>query len=94
MELTCTRVIAFLVTLEANARRVRVFRVLFSIIIFSCLDIDDCASWPCNNAGRCIDEIDSFTCQCFPGFTGVQCETSESILSSDLLPLTKLFSGL
>ena len=63
------------------------FRVLFSIIIFSCLDIDDCASWPCNNGGRCIDEIDSFTCQCLPGFTGVQCETSESLLVSDLLTI-------
>ena len=93
MELTCTRVIAFLVTLEANARRVRVFRATFSIIIFSCLDIDNCASWPCNNVGRCIDEIDSFTCQCFPGFTGVQCETSK-LLVSDLLLLTTLFSCL
>ena len=78
MELTCTRVIAYLVTLETNARRVKVFGILFSIIIFCCLDIDDCASWPCSNGGRCIDGIDFFTCQCLSGFTGVQCETSES----------------
>ena len=42
------------------------------------LDIDDCASDPCVN-GDCTDGVDSYTCDCDSGFTGVNCETGEII---------------
>ena len=37
-------------------------------------DIDECASTPCLNNGRCIDGIASYTCSCSKGFTGFLCE--------------------
>ena len=46
-------------------------------LVLSSLDIDECASFPCNNGGTCIDEIAYFTCHCIAGFTGDQCQTSE-----------------
>ena len=43
------------------------------------LDIDECASLPCENGGSCIDGVDIFTCECVDGYTGNQCETSEGL---------------
>ena len=37
------------------------------------LDIDECSSIPCHNFGTCIDEINSYTCVCPKGWTGVNC---------------------
>ena len=46
---------------------------------YSCLtDLDECASNPCSNGGLCVNGVNKFTCNCFPGFTGLQCETSTS----------------
>ena len=42
-----------------------------------CLDIDDCASNPCKNNATCSDGIDSFTCQCSPGYYGENCTESK-----------------
>ena len=39
-----------------------------------CVDIDDCASFPCQNNATCRDEIDEYTCVCVPGYTGELCE--------------------
>ena len=47
------------------------------IYIFS--DIDECTSGPCQNGGSCVDGLNSFTCNCPSGFTGVLCE-SKSLL--------------
>ncbi|XP_043861182.1 E-selectin [Dromiciops gliroides] len=33
-----------------------------------------CASNSCNGHGECVETINNFTCQCYPGFTGPQCE--------------------
>ena len=38
------------------------------------LDIDECASSPCQNGGTCIDAIDAYTCDCVPGYDGTDCE--------------------
>ena len=35
--------------------------------------INDCQDVDCND-GTCVDRIQSFTCQCDPGFTGKFCE--------------------
>ena len=43
----------------------------------SFLDIDDCASSPCQNGGKCIDGVASFTCQCDPGWAGDVCDESK-----------------
>ena len=41
------------------------------------LDIDDCASNPCQNKATCTDLVDGYRCQCLPGYTGKQCKDSE-----------------
>ena len=41
-------------------------------------DIDECQSQPCLNGGQCIDDVNSYTCQCQPGYLGTNCETSKS----------------
>ena len=46
----------------------------FSLHTFPFLDIDDCASNPCENGGTCNDDVDSYTCECVPGFNGPNCE--------------------
>ena len=38
------------------------------------VDIDECASSPCQNGGTCNDGINSYTCDCVPGHTGDNCE--------------------
>ena len=43
-------------------------------------DIDECSPDPCQNGGKCVDGIDSYSCECVTGFTGDTC--GESKLSS------------
>lgn len=38
------------------------------------VDVDECASHPCQNGGTCADRIHSFLCHCPAGYTGSQCE--------------------
>ena len=38
-------------------------------------NIDDCIGVNCSGNGVCLDQTGSFTCACFPGFTGPICET-------------------
>ena len=43
-----------------------------------CTDINECASSPCKNGGRCVDGINGYTCNCAsPGYTGAHCETGK-----------------
>ena len=42
---------------------------------FYSLDIDECASRPCQNGGTCNDGINQYNCDCVPGYSGGQCET-------------------
>ena len=47
----------------------------FMLLLFL-LDIDECKSFPCQNGGNCTDGIAGYTCDCIPGHTGYNCETS------------------
>ena len=42
---------------------------------FSCADVDRCTSSPCVNGGTCVSQVDSYTCDCLPGYTGLTCQT-------------------
>ncbi|XP_067665419.1 fibropellin-1-like [Haliotis asinina] len=36
-------------------------------------DVPNCASHPCMNGARCLQNNDTFTCICSPGYAGVRC---------------------
>lgn len=40
-------------------------------------DVDDCETNPCKNGGKCIDGINSYTCNCAAGYVGKDCETAD-----------------
>ena len=48
----------------------------FSSIFELRLDVDDCSPNPCVN-GQCIDGVNSYECECTPGYRGKNCETSK-----------------
>uniref|UniRef100_A0A3Q2PYT7 Sushi, von Willebrand factor type A, EGF and pentraxin domain containing 1 n=1 Tax=Fundulus heteroclitus TaxID=8078 RepID=A0A3Q2PYT7_FUNHE len=37
-------------------------------------EVNECVSSPCLNEGRCVDEVNKFSCSCADGFTGSRCE--------------------
>lgn len=37
------------------------------------VNVDDCASSPCQNAGTCQDGVNDYTCSCTLGYTGKNC---------------------
>ena len=45
-------------------------------------DIDECSSNPCENGATCSDGINSYTCNCAIGYSGVDCEISKYHLIS------------
>ena len=42
------------------------------------VDINECASEPCQNGGDCSHYVNRFACECQQGWTGDFCQTSES----------------
>ena len=63
-----------------------------------CLEILECESTPCLNDGKCIEgsfgsgvgsgldtSESAYTCECKPGFTGKNCETSKFLRSFEAL---------
>ena len=82
MELTISFVSAWQATPETNVKRVRVFQLMISCLfaLLLHLDFDECASYPCQNRGNCIDGIDGYKCDCVPGHTGLFCETGNPSL--------------
>ena len=47
--------------------------------VMPALDMDECTSSPCQNGGTCHDGINSYTCDCVPGYGGNNCEISNDI---------------
>ena len=45
-------------------------------------DIDECASDPCLNGGTCSDLVNSFVCNCPPGYSGVLCDVGMSTVAN------------
>lgn len=41
-------------------------------------DINECESNPCQNNATCVDQINQYTCNCLPGYTGKHCQTGSS----------------
>ena len=40
----------------------------------SCVNIDECSSWPCQNGGNCVDGVDEYECQCLGDWEGLECD--------------------
>lgn len=38
------------------------------------MEVDECASQPCRNGAICRDYVNSFVCECRPGFDGILCD--------------------
>ena len=68
----------------------RVFGIYKSHIITKFLffillsDIDECDSNPCQNDGQCVDGVNSYTCECSSGYSGINCEISECVFEKQL----------
>ncbi|XP_046363160.2 mucin-5AC-like [Haliotis rufescens] len=45
-------------------------------------DFDECESSPCVNGGTCKDGVYTYTCECLPEHTGVNCESVSSSLTT------------
>lgn len=41
------------------------------------IDVDECESSPCKNGATCNQYVNSFTCSCPAGFSGVNCQTND-----------------
>ena len=61
--------------------------IIFYPVLF--LDINECASLPCQNGGQCMDSIANFTCTCVAGYEGVNCHISNSNLLNVLKNLRR-----
>lgn len=53
------------------------YRRIFNVLHFFFLEINECASSPCNNGGFCTDELNGFNCTCPTGTSGTLCEISK-----------------
>uniref|UniRef100_A0ACB8E5Q2 Uncharacterized protein n=1 Tax=Sphaerodactylus townsendi TaxID=933632 RepID=A0ACB8E5Q2_9SAUR len=58
---------------------------------FSALDMDECASQPCQNGGICLDLERDYSCKCAPLYLGKTCSI-RSPGSPDLLLLLCIFA--
>ena len=47
------------------------------------VNIDDCASNPCQNNGLCTDDVNGYSCICEPGFTGKSCQHTVDFCAED-----------
>ena len=48
-----------------------------TIICILLLDINECASNPCQNGGTCVDGLD--ICNCAKGYNGANCEIGKCL---------------
>ncbi|XP_075999354.1 protein Z, vitamin K-dependent plasma glycoprotein a [Genypterus blacodes] len=47
------------------------------------IDGDQCAEKPCKNGAMCSDSVGGYDCVCKSGFTGVHCETDQTVCILD-----------
>ena len=43
--------------------------------MFSLTDVVECEGQLCSSHGSCMDNVNSYSCNCDPGYTGTDCET-------------------
>ncbi len=55
--------------------------IIYLILIYFIIDIDECHTNPCHNGGTCIDGLNSFTCVCLPSYAGALCEQGKGLFN-------------
>ena len=55
-------------------------KIMYNSKEFYFPDIDDCSSNPCYPAGTCVDGVNSYFCECLPGFNGTNCMQSRLLV--------------
>ena len=55
---------------------------LFILILYLFSDVNDCSTQSCQNAGTCVDLVNSFQCICNEGWEGALCNISEYCTNS------------
>lgn len=65
----CTLILVFFETILTD----------ISIWIILSLEIDECASNPCQNNGTCTDLLASYVCSCTEEYDGPQCDILKQI---------------
>lgn len=43
------------------------------------IDINECASNPCQNGATCLNEVNQYSCRCAPGYEGNNCQFGKYI---------------
>ena len=46
----------------------------FLELVSSTVDVNECSSDPCVNGATCDDHVASYSCQCVPGYEGINCQ--------------------
>ena len=57
-------------------------KLKISIYLIVLLDINLCASGPCQNNASCENFRTFYTCNCAAGFEGVNCQTGKNLVSA------------
>lgn len=55
------------------------------MILILCVHAASCQDTSCSKQGECVETIGNYTCSCFPGFYGPECEYGEATLPLTLL---------
>ena len=50
-----------------------------------CLEVDNCVGVNCSGRGQCMEGVNSFTCECSPGYTGTFCNIETEGMSITVL---------
>ena len=82
-ELTCLTVHATLdmreIYVKVKSRFILISQYLLLSLtkfILILVNIDECASTPCQNNGVCVDAVNMYSCSCQDGFEGEHCEST------------------